>query len=52
MMEPTGPDRAAANSIFGAELPQEFTDERDVDPADDRNDRDRWLRDNVPPHHV
>jgi hypothetical protein len=51
MMEPTGPDRAVANSIFGAELPQESTDERDVNSADDRDGRDRWLRDNVPPHH-
>ena len=46
------PDRAAVNSIFGSDLPQESADERDPDPTGDRDDRDRWLRDNVPPHHI
>ena len=44
-------NRIAVNKIFGTELPQESSDERD--PDDDRAtaDRDQWLRDNVPPHH-
>lgn len=46
------PDRAAVNKIFGADLPQESSDERDADPTDDPGQRDRWLRDNVPPHHL
>ncbi|MCW1957222.1 MAG: hypothetical protein KIH64_001480 [Mycobacterium sp.] len=46
------PDRAAVNAIFGSELPQESTDERDLDATAESADRERWLRDNVPPHHV
>jgi hypothetical protein len=46
------PDKAAVNRIFGAELPQESADERDIDPDAESGQRDQWLRDNVPPHHV
>jgi hypothetical protein len=45
-------DSAAANAIFGNDLPQESTDERDPDAGAESADRDRWLRDNVPPHHL
>lgn len=50
----TGPtrDRSAVNDIFGAELPQEGRDERDPADGGDDAERDRWLRDNVPPHHI
>jgi hypothetical protein len=41
----------AVNKIFGTELPQESSDERDHDNDRDVADRDQWLRDNVPPHH-
>lgn len=46
------PDKAAVNKIFGTELPQESSDERDADPAGEAGERDLWLRDNVPPHHL
>lgn len=49
----TGPsaDKAAVNSVFGEELPRASSDERDPDAAAETDERDRWLRDNVPPHH-
>jgi hypothetical protein len=43
-----GDDRGLINQVFGTELPQESTDERDPDYWDDR---EQWLRENVPPHH-
>ena len=46
------PDRATVNSVFGTELPQESSDERDPDVTADAGRRDRWLQDNVPPHHL
>lgn len=38
--------------VFGDVLPEGTADDR-PDPADAANaqDRDRWLRDNRPPHH-
>jgi hypothetical protein len=50
--ETNRPDRASVNSIFGSEWPQESAND-EQDPAADRDarDRDRWLQDNVPPHH-
>ncbi len=46
------PDREAVNRVFGSELPQASSDERDPSDGADAADRDRWLRDNVPPHHI
>lgn len=46
------PDRASVSAIFGDELPQVSSDERDSDSVAEVSDRDRWLRDNVPPHHL
>ena len=46
------PDRGLVNSVFGSELPQASSDERDVDMSAEAGDRDRWLRENVPPHHI
>jgi hypothetical protein len=46
------PDRTAVNKIFGAELPQESSDEPDVEHGAGADQRDNWLRDNVPPHHL
>ena len=51
VVTPAGPDKAAVNEIFGAELPQESRDERDPGDEARAGDRDDWLRDNVPPHH-
>jgi hypothetical protein len=45
-------DKAAVNRIFGEELPQASTDETAPEPDSGRDDRDAWLRDNVPPHHI
>lgn len=36
--------------VFGTELPAESTDERD--PDRDAEDHERWLKENVPPHHM
>ena len=46
------PDRAAVNKIFGSELPQASSDERDPEAGAEDGERDRWLRENVPPHSV
>jgi hypothetical protein len=40
-------NRSLINEVFGTELPHESTDERDRDA----DDREQWLRENVPPHH-
>jgi hypothetical protein len=45
------PSRDAVNKIFGNALPETPVDERDPVSPDDGDERDRWLRDNVPPHH-
>ena len=50
MTSPAG-DRDRIRRIFGSELPQESTDERDEDTRAEAADRDRHLRENVPPHH-
>jgi hypothetical protein len=51
----TGParnDRRMINKVFGTELPQEPVDECDPDTVRGADDRDGWLRQNVPPHHM
>jgi hypothetical protein len=47
MTRPAGDDRNLIDQVFGTE-PQESTDERDHDA----DDREQWLRENVPPHHI
>jgi hypothetical protein len=49
--EPTQRSKDVVNAIFGEELPSTTRDERDGDAPEENSDRDRWLRDNVPPHH-
>jgi hypothetical protein len=44
-------DKASVNRIFGEELPQASADETAPEPSG-RDDRDAWLRENVPPHHI
>ncbi len=51
MSEPAKRSRDAVNKIFGNALPEMSIDEREPVTPDDDADRDRWLRDNVPPHH-
>ena len=46
------PDRVTVNSVFGTDLPQASSDERDPEVTAEMDGRDRWLRDNVPPHNV
>lgn len=46
------PDSASVNKIFGAELPQASADEIGPETSSGHDDRDAWLRDNVPPHHI
>ena len=48
MTRPGSDDRSLLNQVFGTELPHESTDERDRDA----DDREQWLRENVPPHHI
>jgi hypothetical protein len=43
--------RDAVNKIFGDPLPELPSDERDNFSPDDDAEHDRWLRDNIPPHH-
>jgi hypothetical protein len=37
--------------IFGDELPEATSDDRDPAEPGDESANDRWLRDQVPPHH-
>ncbi|WP_299558483.1 hypothetical protein [uncultured Mycolicibacterium sp.] len=51
MSEPAKSSREAVNKIFGDVMPEIGPNERDRDSYEDAVDRDRWLRDNIPPHH-
>lgn len=51
MTERPKPSRDLVNKVFGDPLPSVTKDELDDGSSEDRFDRDRWLRDNVPPHH-
>lgn len=51
MSEAKKMSRHAVNKIFGDALPEIAPDERDTASPDDEADRDRWLRNNIPPHH-
>jgi hypothetical protein len=43
--------RDAVNKIFGDPLPRISIDERENYSLDDEADHEKWLRDNIPPHH-
>jgi hypothetical protein len=45
------PSRELVNKIFGEELPQTSSDERETDSHAADADHENWLRKNVPPHH-
>jgi hypothetical protein len=45
------PRRDLVNKVFGEELPQASTDERETDSPASEVDHENWLRINVPPHH-
>jgi hypothetical protein len=50
--EPTQPKRHLVNKIFGDSIPDTTGDERDEAAPAEEAERERWLRDNVPPHHA
>jgi hypothetical protein len=37
--------------VFGDVLPESSADDRDLDVAEEQQERDRWIRENRPPHH-
>jgi hypothetical protein len=45
------PSRDAVNKIFGDSMPDIASSERDISSPQDEADHDRWLRENIPPHH-
>ncbi|MGE2721515.1 hypothetical protein [Mycolicibacterium celeriflavum] len=51
MGERPGRSRRRLDDVFGEELPRISADERDRPDPDDDADRERWLRENRPPHH-
>ena len=51
MSEPSSRDRDAVNNIFGESLPNITRDESDDARPDEDDERERWFRDNIPPHH-
>jgi hypothetical protein len=51
MKDAEPPSRHAVNKIFGDPIPDTTRDERDDGASAEDAERDRWLRDNVPPHH-
>lgn len=44
-------NRHSVNKIFGDPLPDTTSDERDDASLEGEAERDRWLRENKPPHH-
>lgn len=51
MTESSKPSRELVNRVFGEAFPEVASSEREPGSPEDDADRDRWLRDNVPPHH-
>ena len=52
--EPAEPDRERRRrlaEVFGEVLPETTSDEREPSPPADEEDRESWLRREVPPHH-
>ncbi|WP_172798255.1 hypothetical protein [Mycobacterium sp. GA-1285] len=45
------PSRNAIDDVFGEAIPRVSGDERDVATPDDDAERERWMRENRPPHH-
>lgn len=51
MSESAPPWSVAVNKIFGDDLPQASSDEREDPPPHADEHYDGWLKENVPPHH-
>ncbi|MEZ0341959.1 hypothetical protein ACAG25_18485 [Mycobacterium sp. pV006] len=45
------PSKQELDEVFGTALPDTTRDERDLDASAEGPAHERWLRDNVPPHH-
>ncbi|MGV0604413.1 hypothetical protein [Mycolicibacterium sp. XJ1904] len=45
------PERESIDDVFGEVIPRISGDERDAPTADDDAERERWMRENRPPHH-
>ena len=45
------PKDPLVNEMFDETATERSVDDRDPQSPDDRDDHDRWLRENVPPHH-
>ena len=48
--DPDWERRRRLAEVFGDTLPETTSDERDERPAEEAS-QDRWLREQVPPHH-
>lgn len=51
MVDPSKLSRTTVNKIFGETLPEISSDERDAASPEEDAQHDRWLRNNIPPHH-
>lgn len=51
MTDPPKRSRDAVNKVFDDPLPSKTIDERDTSMSDEDAAHERWLRENVPPHH-
>ncbi len=51
MADPPKPSREAIDNVFGEALPSKETDEDDISTRAEDVAHERWLRENVPPHH-
>jgi hypothetical protein len=43
--------RESVNEIFGDPLPPKTIDDSESSPPEQDSEHDRWLRENLPPHH-
>lgn len=51
MTHSSKPSQDAVNRVFGDAFAEVSADEREPNSPEDDADRERWLWDNVPPHH-
>ncbi|MFW0152426.1 hypothetical protein ACNUDN_21790 [Mycobacterium sp. smrl_JER01] len=51
MTESSKRPRDLVNRVFGADFSEVSPDEREPISPDDAAAHERWLRDNIPPHH-
>lgn len=51
MSQPDADRARRLDRVFGEVLPEHTTDDRADRREEDAEERERWLRDNRPPHH-